>query len=243
MSVLLEVTGLSKRFGGLQAVQDVSFQVEEGEIVGIIGPNGAGKTTVFNLLSGVYRPDSGHVRFRGEEITGLPPHEICRRGIGRTFQLTRPFARLTVRQTVTIGALNWASSVAEAARWADRVLEEVGLAPKRDALGGELTVADRKRLEFARALATRPRLLLLDEVVAGLTPAEVREMVALIQRIAQREKLSVLIVEHVLHAVMTLSRRVIVLYEGRKIAEGTPEALARDRRVVEAYLGEEYVFA
>ena len=237
--MLLEVRGLSKRFGGLQAVQDVSFHVGEAEVVGMIGPNGAGKTTVFNLISGVLRPDAGQVLLQGEDITGRAAHVVCRKGIGRTFQLTRPFARLSVRQTVTIGALHRAGSVAAAARRAEQVLRDVGLADKADALGSELTVPDRKRLELARALATGPRLLLLDEVVAGLTPAEVREMVGLIARIAQRDGIAVLIVEHVLQAVTALCRRVIVLYEGRKLAEGSPQELARDRRVVEAYLGEE----
>ncbi len=242
MAALLEVQGVSKRFGGLQALAGVSFTVGEGEIVGIIGPNGAGKTTLFNVVTGVYAPDAGRVVLRGTEVTGEPPHRICRRGVARTFQISKPFVNLTVLQTVRIGALNRLAHMGRATARALEVLDLVGLGAKREHLGRHLTVVERKRLELARALATAPSLLLLDEVVAGLTPVEVHEMIALVRRIAAGG-VSVLIIEHVLEAVMRLSGRIVVLNYGEVIAEGKPEALVDDPRVIEAYLGEAYSLA
>jgi branched-chain amino acid transport system ATP-binding protein len=242
MAALLEVQDVSKRFGGLRALAGVSFTVGEGEIVGIIGPNGAGKTTLFNVVTGVYAPDAGRVAVRGVDVTGEPPHRICRRGVARTFQISKPFVNLTVLQTVRIGALNRLAQMRKATARALEVLDLVGLAVKRDHLGRHLTVVERKRLELARALATAPSLLLLDEVVAGLTPAEVHEMIALVRRIVAGG-VSVLIIEHVLEAVMRLSGRIVVLNYGEVIAEGKPEALVDDPRVIEAYLGEAYSLA
>src|SRR5881296_224501 len=237
---MLDVSGLDKSFGGLHAVKNLSFTVGEREIVGLIGPNGAGKTTVFGLLSGFLRPDAGQVIFRGRAITGLPPHRVNALGLARTFQIVRPFPHLTVLRNVTVGALGRHAAPAAATQRALAVLDEVGLAAKRDQPAASLTLADRKRLELARALATEPTLLLLDEVMAGLNATEIEAMVRLIGAI-NAGGISVLLIEHNMRAVMSLSHRIIVLSFGEKIAEGTPRAVAADRRVIEAYLGEEYV--
>src|SRR6266704_1718655 len=237
---MLDVRGLDKSFGGLHAVKNLSFTVGEREIVGLIGPNGAGKTTVFGLLSGFLRPDAGQVIFRGRSIAGLAPHRVNALGLARTFQIVRPFPHLTVLTNVTVGALGRHAAPVAATERALAVLDEVGLAAKRDQPAASLTLAERKRLELARALATEPALLLLDEVMAGLNATEIEAMVRLIGAI-NAGGISVLLIEHNMRAVMSLSHRIIVLSFGEKIAEGTPRAVAADRRAIEAYLGDEYV--
>jgi len=235
---LLALQSVSKSFHGLRAVSGVSFEVAEGAIVGLIGPNGAGKTTIFNMVAGVYAPDRGEIRFAARRIEGLRPDQVCAAGIGRTFQIVRPFAGLSVLENVVIGALERAAGVPEARRHADEILERLGLAAKRDLPAAALTLPDRKRLEVARALATRPRLLLLDEVMAGLRPTECDQMVAVFREINRREGLTILLIEHVMRAVMALAQDIVVLHHGEVIAHGTPEAVVRDPAVLECYLGE-----
>lgn len=235
------VRGLSKRFGGLMAVRDVSFDIKRGEILGLIGPNGAGKTTIFNLITGFIPPDSGEVHFKGEAITGLnPPHEVCLKHIGRTFQLVKPFKDMTVLENVMVGAFTRVKDAREARRRALEIIDFIGLSKHRDSTAASLTIADRKRLELGRALATQPELLLLDEVVAGLNPKETEEIIEIIRRISQ-QGITIFMIAHVMKAVMTLSDRIIVLHHGEKIAEGTPLEISKDKRVIEAYLGEEYL--
>lgn len=238
--VVLEGRGLTKAFGGLQAVKDLSFELRDGEILGIIGPNGAGKTTLFNLLTGFYRPDAGRVFFKGQNITGLRPHQICKRGLARTFQITQPFANLTVLENVKIGAYSRLPSSGEATQEALRILGTVGLYERRDELASALSVGHRKNLELAKALATRPELILLDEVVAGLNPKEGDDMIAYIKGIRE-QGITVLLIEHVMKAIMSLCNRIIVIHYGERIAEGVPEEISKNSRVIEAYLGEEYV--
>ncbi len=223
-------------FGGLRAVQDVSLDLPAGTLGALIGPNGAGKTTLFAIVSGFLRPDTGTVRFDGTDITGRAPHLNARAGMARTFQIVQPFAVQTVRENIAVGAHLHLAGRAAALAEAERVAERVGLAPQLDKPAADLTVAGRKRLELARALATRPRLLLLDEVLAGLNPQEIAEMVPVVRRIAG-DGVTVLMIEHVMQAVMHLADHVWVLAQGALIAEGPPAAVTRDARVIEAYLG------
>lgn len=237
--VLLEVTDLAKRFGGVQAIADRSFQVREGEILGMIGPNGSGKTTTFNLITGFYRPDRGRVSFAGRDITALPPYKVCAQGICRTFQIAKPFRELTVLRNVVTAALLRHPDPRAAEVRAKEVLRAVGLGQKAHIAAGSLTTIDQRRLEVARALGTEPRLLLLDETMAGLNPAETVEAMRLIAILRERG-LTVVVVEHVMRAVMSLSDRIIVLDQGTKIAEGTPTQISADPRLIQAYLGGGY---
>ncbi len=236
MKPLLQVHDATKHFGGLTAVNQVTLALDEGEILGLIGPNGAGKSTLFNMISGTYRPDGGTVRFAGEDITGTPPHLICQRGLARTFQIVKPFANLTVVENVMVGSFLRRGKVQESEQRARQVLEFVGLSPYADQPAHNLTTAGRKRLELARALATEPRLLLLDEVMAGLTPTESRGIVSLIQKIRE-SGVTLLVIEHVMKAIMTLSDRVAVLHHGELIAVDTPSEITRNPEVITAYLG------
>ena len=238
---LLSLDAVSKRFRGLVAVDAVSFGVSEGEIFAIIGPNGAGKTTLFNLIAGVLAPDLGAISFAGERIDGRPPETVCRRGIGRTFQLVRPFPALTVEDNVIIGALLRRPAVDAAREHANAVLRRLDLYDKRNQRASALTLPDRKRLEVARALATEPKLLLLDEVMAGLRPAETDRMVGMLKDLNRETGLTILLIEHVMRAVMALASRVLVLHHGAAIAEGTPKAIVREPAVIESYLGVEVV--
>ena len=241
MTALLSVEAVSKRFRGLLAVDNVSFRVAQGSIFAVIGPNGAGKTTLFNIIAGMSAPDRGSIAFAGERIDGLMPDEICRRGIGRTFQLVRPFPALSVEDNVAIGAMLHRHDPALARRRAHEVLKQLDLFGKRHQPASALTLPDRKRLEVARALATDPKLLLLDEVMAGLRPAETDRMVSVLTALNREAGLTILLIEHVMRAVMALAARVLVLHHGAAIAEGAPEAVVREPAVVQSYLGAEAV--
>lgn len=236
---MLQTHDLTKAFGGVVAVDRLSLTVEEGSIVGLIGPNGSGKTTFFNLVTGVFRPDGGRVLFKGREITGLRPHRIARLGIGRTFQIPAPFVKMTVLDNVAVGAFARTPTMAAARRKALEVLEFVGLAPRARELVSGVTLEDRKRLELARALATEPELLLLDEVMAGLNPAEVQAAVALVRAIRDRG-VTVMVVEHVMDAILSLCEHIVVLDSGRKIAEDRPDRIVSNEAVIRAYLGERH---
>jgi branched-chain amino acid transport system ATP-binding protein len=236
MAELLRVENVSRRFGGLLAVDQASFAAQEGRITALIGPNGAGKTTLFSLITGFLKPTEGRVFYAGADITGEPPHVLARRGIARTFQLTQPFAGLSVGENIAVGSHLHHAARVDALAAAREVAQEVGLAPILDLPAASLTVAGRKRLELARALAIEPRLLLLDEVLAGLNPSEVRDVVPVIRAIRDRG-ITIVMIEHVMQAVISLAEHVFVLAEGRIIAAGSPQAIAADARVVEAYLG------
>jgi branched-chain amino acid transport system ATP-binding protein len=241
MMPLLSIDGVCKHFRGLLAVDRVSFDVVPGEILAVIGPNGAGKTTLFNMIAGVLAPDDGTIRFDGERIDGTTPDAVCRRGVGRTFQLVRPFPALSVEDNVVVGALLRRHDVASARRHAVAVLERLDLVDKRTQPAAALTLPDRKRLEVARALATDPKLLLLDEVMAGLRPTETDRMVAILSALNRETGLTIVLIEHVMRAVMALARRIVVLHHGAAIAEGPPEAIVRDPAVIHSYLGAEAI--
>ncbi len=241
MTVLLSVERISKRFRGLVAVDGVTFEVTKGEIFAVIGPNGAGKTTLFNMIAGALKPDQGSIVFDGAPIDGLAPDAVCRRGIARTFQLVRPFPALSVEDNVVVGALAHHHGVAEARERAQALLQRFDLFDRRHQPASALTLPDRKRLEVVRALATEPKLLLLDEVVAGLRPTEVDRLVGVLKELNRDSGLTILMIEHVMRAVMALAGRVLVLDHGTAIAEGAPDAVVRDPAVVQSYLGAEAV--
>ena len=237
----LSVRSISKSFSGLRAVDDVSFDVKAGAIQALIGPNGAGKTTVFNMIAGVFRPDTGDVLLDGESLVGKRPDQICHAGVGRTFQIVRPFNDLTVEENVAIGALVWTDDVQEARDYANDVLTLLGLDDKRAARPTGITLPDRKCLEVARALATKPKILLLDEVMAGLRPTETDRMVKVFRKLNDDTGVTILLIEHVMRAVMALSAHIVVVNYGKVIAEGTPEVVTRDPDVLSCYLGAEAV--
>ena len=236
---LLELSKLTKSFGGLMALGGVDLVINEGEIVGLIGPNGAGKTTLFNCVTGYYRPTKGQVVFDGEDITGMPAERVCHKGIARTFQVVRTFKRMSVLENVMVGALSRISSTSRARELALRVLESTGLLHKKDAVGTGLTIADKKRLELARALATQPRLIMLDEVMAGLHAKEVVDAAELVKGM-RGQGITVFMVEHVMEAIMPIADRIVVLNHGEKIAEGSPHEIVHTEDVIKAYLGEDY---
>lgn len=237
---LLDVDHVSKSFGGLVAVRDMSLHVDSEDILGLIGPNGAGKTTLFNLVTGVYRPDSGYISFRGQRISGLKPHRIARSGIARTFQIVRPFARMTVMENVMAAAMfgDGSGSGGPVKDRAKQVLSQMSLADKADSRAGSLTLPEQRRLELARALATRPQLLMLDEVMAGLTYPEIQGMVTLLNKIRDEEGTTMVVVEHVMRAIVQLCNRILVMNQGEKLLEGTPSEVMQDRNVIAAYMGE-----
>jgi branched-chain amino acid transport system ATP-binding protein len=239
---LLRIDKIGKNFGGLRALDNVSFDLQSGEILAVIGPNGAGKTTLFNILTGFIKPDVGSALFQNQSLLGLKPHRICQRGLVRTFQIVKPFLELSVLENVIVAAFNRLRDPKEAAQKAEEVIAFVGLADKRRALANELNLPNRKRLELARALATGPTLLMLDEVMAGINPTETDNLIGLIREI-HRGGTTILLIEHVMRGVMALSQRILVLNFGEKIAEGVPEEVIKNPLVVEAYLGEEYCVA
>jgi branched-chain amino acid transport system ATP-binding protein len=237
--MILQVQDLTKRFGGLQALSDITFDLSEGQILGLIGPNGAGKTTLFNVINGVYTPERGRVTFRGEDITGLPSYAVAQRGLARTHQVVRPLNDLSVRENVMVGACYGREkhSLKEARRVADEALTKVGLIDRADQPAGSLNVAQKKRLEMARALAAEPYLILLDEVLAGLNPSEIAAMMETVRAIRD-QGITILMIEHVMQAIMAISDRILVLDYGMLIAAGAPEEVANNPQVIEAYLGD-----
>lgn len=236
---LLEIISLTKNFGGLTAVESFDLTIKEGQILGLIGPNGAGKSTLFNCVAGVYPPTHGEIRFNNERINGQKPWDLCKKGLARTFQIVKPFSSKTVLYNVMVGSFAKVNSVPEAEETAFKVLDFLHLSHKKDTPAGNLNIADRKRLEIARALATAPRLLLLDEVMAGLRPTEVDEMIEIIRQLRDKG-ITIFVIEHIMRAIMKLSDWIAVIHFGSKIAEGSPEQVAGDANVIKAYLGEEY---
>ncbi len=239
---LLSVHDLTKRFGGLVAVNHVSFDVAEGAVVGLIGPNGAGKTTIYNLVTGFIPPTAGSVTFQGKNLVGLAPHQVCALGLTRTFQIVQPFPEMTVLENVTVGAFSRYPSTAMAEKKASETLARIGLAHKGSTLAKSLTLLERKRLEIGKVLATEPKMLLLDEVAAGLNAVEITDVLELCRQL-NREGITLLVVEHIMQVIMNLCQQIIVLHYGEKIAEGTPQEITHDPRVLEAYLGEEEMLA
>jgi len=237
---LLELRNISMDFGGLRAIDSLSLSINEGQILGLIGPNGAGKSTAFNCVAGVYKPSQGEIWFDGQNITGAKPWDLCRAGLARTFQIVKPFASKTVLYNVMVGAFARTDKTDEAESIALDVLKSLHLEHKKDFKSGALTIADRKRLEIARAMATKPKLLLLDEVMAGLRPTEVDEMIDVF-RAVRDSGVTIFVIEHIMRAIMALSDELVVIQFGRKISEGKPEAVAKDENVIKAYLGDEYV--
>ncbi len=235
--LIIQVKEVVKQFGGLKAVNNVSFDVKQNEILGIIGPNGAGKTTLFNLISGSHPVTSGKIEFNGEEITNKKPYVICKKGIGRTYQVVKPFGGISVIENVMVGAFNKTTSTKKAREYALAILEKVGLNQKKDQVGKSLTIADKKRLEVAKALATQPKLLLLDEVMAGLNPTEIQEIIPVIKSIRD-SGVTIIIIEHIMEVIMTVCDRIVVIHHGEKIAEGTPKEIANNEEVIKAYFGE-----
>lgn len=241
MSALLQLSSVTKSFGGIIAVKDLSFSVSDGEILGLIGPNGAGKTTAFNLIAGVYKPDSGSIRLGGREISGKKPHTISSMGISRTFQTVKPFSRMTVVENVAVGGLfgrNHLISVRKAKTNAIEILKYTSLEQKSESLSGSLSLAEQRRLELARSLASNPKLLMLDEIMAGLTPSEIVDEIALLKKLNQEKKITLIVIEHVMKAMVQLCGRIIVMNQGEVLAEGNPQEVVNNAKVVAAYLGE-----
>jgi branched-chain amino acid transport system ATP-binding protein len=237
---MLECRGVTKRFGGLVAVNDVSFSIKEGDIVGLIGPNGAGKTTLFNVINGFYKPDKGEIWFNGNNVTGFPPHKICKIGMGRTFQLVKSFNRLSVLENVVVGGLfgkQHQTGLKEIEEEAYTLLSRLGLDQKGEVLTRDLNIIDRKLVELCRALATQPKFLMLDEIISGLTPTEVTYFLDVLKDIQRETGVTIFLIEHIMKAIMSISRNIIVIHHGVKIAEGTPQEIANDEQVINAYLG------